>query len=59
MFPLSLRSIDDINFCSWLGSARNRGNKVCFEREAEINIYLLTMKNGYESRGDSDINIFG
>lgn len=32
--------------------------KVRSEREAEINIYLLTMKNGYESRGDSDINIF-
>ena len=36
IFPLSLRPIDDINFCSWLGSARNRGHKVCFEREADV-----------------------
>lgn len=39
MFPLSLRPIDDINFCSWLGSARNRGYKVCFERRSDVVAY--------------------
>lgn len=41
MFPLSLRPIDDINFYSWLGSARNRGHKVCFERRADVMSSLL------------------
>jgi len=40
MFPLSLRPIEDINFCSWLGSARNRGHKVCFERDIVIQLFL-------------------
>jgi len=40
MLPLKLRPIDDINVRSCLGSARNRGHKVCFERGADITISL-------------------
>lgn len=36
MLPLRLRPIDDINVRSWLGSTRNRGHKVCFERVAVV-----------------------